>query len=156
MDDMSQRERAFREGQPRPIALRPESVTPRNELFPLIDSFPNPPRLAVPTAIAANLMGSACIAVAFPPSSGSDASPLLMVDSSSLQIELKSISQRLDTPAQALLSCPPTGRRLKISKRHSSGRTSMEACFFSSTFSPLNTKGALMRDLLREGKYTST
>nr|GMD47536.1 hypothetical protein Iba_chr10eCG13890 [Ipomoea batatas] len=55
-------------------------------------------------------MGSICIAVALPPSSGSEASPLLMVDSSSLQIELKSISQRLDTPAQALLSCPPTGR----------------------------------------------
>jgi len=62
---------------------------------------------------------------------------------------LKSISQRLETQAQALLSWP-LDRRLNTSTRHSSRRISLDDCFSCSKFST----AVLTQILFQEGKYT--
>jgi len=173
------KERALREGQPRAIVDRPRLVTPRTELLPRIKSLPSPPRLLVPTAIAASL-----ISVAFFPSkdlvrypslstslfssqdtistslrtgatvSFSSAAALLL-QNSFLRILLKSTSHFLETQAHELLSLP-SGTRLKISKRHSSGRTSIDGRLFCSNPDDPKRNGALMRARLQAGLYTST
>lgn len=110
-------ERTLSEGQPRAIAVNPDFVT---LLLALIESFPNPPRPEVPTAMAASRPS-----VAFFPSTHLVRNPSFSVEIISTSVDeplsisevlmlLKTVSQRFETQAEALRDWPP-GKRRRIS-----------------------------------------